>query len=99
MDNQEEKGIVEHTFFGALTRPAMTAGVTIEMFVLNAMIAVMALIGTGNLLYALIFIPMHLVSVGVCKYDPWMFSVLWKSLDIPRGKNAQLWGVKCYEPD
>lgn len=99
MDERAEYGINTHKVFGALTRPAMTAGVTFEMFIINAMVSVLALISTGNLLYALIFIPVHLVSVAVCQYDPWLFSVLWKYMDIPKGRNNHLWGVKCYEPD
>jgi type IV secretion system protein VirB3 len=94
-----DEGIYEHMVFGALARPAMTMGVTLEFFLINAMISIFALIATSNLLYALIGLPIHLVGVAISKYDPCFFSIYWKYIDLPFASNFKLWGVKCYEPD
>ena len=98
-ESLKDQGLDEHLLFGALSRPAMTAGVTYEMFIFNAMVAIAALIVTGNLLYALLFIPFHVVGVAICKFDPWLITIFWKALSLPICRNKSIWGVKCYEPD
>lgn len=84
--------------FGALTRPAMTGGVTFEYHGLNLMVSVASFILLGNLLYGLIFIPIHVFGWMVCRYDNQFFSVAYKSFFMPNHPNKSIWGVRAYEP-
>lgn len=84
--------------FGALTRPAMTAGVTFEFHGLNLMVSVASFILLSNLLYGLIFIPIHAFGWMVCRYDNQFFSVAYKSFFMPHHLNKAIWGVRAYEP-
>ena len=85
--------------FGALTRPAMTAGVTFEYHGLNLMVSVCAFIALGSLLYGLIFIPLHVFGWLVCRYDTHFFTLVYKRFFLlPRMPNQAFWGVRAYEP-
>ena len=84
--------------FGALTRPAMTAGVTFEFHGLNLMISVISFILLDNLLYGLIFIPIHAFGWMVCRYDNQFFAVAYKNFFMPNNPNKSIWGVRTYEP-
>lgn len=85
--------------FGALTRPAMTAGVTLEYHILNLVISMCAFIGFGNILYGLMFFPLHIFGWAVCKYDGHFFSVAYKRFFLlPQMPNRKIWGVRTYEP-
>lgn len=88
-----------HLVFGALTRPAMTAGVTFEYHGLNLMLSVCLFIAMGNLLYGLIFIPLHAFGWLVCHYDTHFFSIMYRRiLLLPSMPNQSIWGVRVYEP-
>ena len=84
--------------FGALTRPAMTAGVTFDYYIINLTISAVSFILLGSLLYGLIFIPIHLFGVLVCRYDNQFFSVASKAFFMPTIPNKSIWGVRAYEP-
>lgn len=84
--------------FGALTRPAMTAGVTFEYHGLNLMVSVISFIVLGNVLYGLIFIPLHAFGWMVCRYDNQFFSVAYTNFFMPNMPNQSIWGVRAYEP-
>ena len=87
-----------HPIFGALTRPAMTAGVTFEYHALNVMLSMTFFIGL-NPLYGLIVIPLHAFGWIVCREDPRFFSIAAnRLLNIPNSPNQFIWGVRCYEP-
>lgn len=92
------QSIKTNTIFGALTRPAMTAGVTLEYHSLNLMISVITFILLDNLLYGLIFIPIHVFGWLVCRYDNQFFSVVAKAFSMPNIPNKSIWGVRAYEP-
>lgn len=88
-----------HPLFNALTRPAMSGGVTLEFHGLNLMLSVCAFIALNNLLYGLIFIPLHAFGWCVCRNDPAFFSLLSKRIShLPLMPNKPFWGVRCYEP-
>lgn len=87
-----------HTVFGALTRPAMTAGVTLEYHGFNLMVSVCAFIAMGNLLYGLVFIPFHVFGWMVCRHDARWFATVMKWLKLPSMPNQSYWGVRSYEP-
>ncbi len=93
------EGIDMHPVFGALTRPAMTAGVTFEYHGLNLMVSMTAFIGLGNPLYGLIFVPIHAVGWLVCREEPRFFTMMYNRIkNIPNSPNQIIWGVRCYEP-
>ena len=84
--------------FLALTRPAMTGGVPFEYHSFNLVLSVCAFIALGNLLYGLIFIPIHIFGWLVCRSDDCFFHVLFTRLLIPSLPNQSIWGVRVYEP-
>ena len=95
--NQVE--IDTHTLFAALTRPAMTMGVTLEYHMLNLMVTVSTFIGAGSLLYLLAFVPVHLFGCAMFRYDIDYFSIRMKGLmHLPQKANKKLWGGSSYEP-
>ena len=84
--------------FGALTRPAMAAGVTFEYHMLNLMISMCVFIGLSPL-YGFIFIPLHIFGWAVCRYDMHFFSICAKRwLGLPHITNTNIWKVRAYEP-
>jgi type IV secretion system protein VirB3 len=87
-----------HTLFAALTRPAMWAGVPMEGHGLNCMLSVSAFIVQGNLLYGLIFFPLHALLWVACRHDPSFFSNLLRWLGLPVMPNQAYWGVRSYAP-
>ena len=94
----KQTSIEINTIFGALTRPAMTAGVTFEYHCINLMVSMLLFIMLDNVLYGLIFFPIHVFGWVVCQYDNQFFSVAAKALSMPNNPNKSLWGVKTYEP-
>lgn len=84
--------------FGALTRPAMTAGVTFEYHGLNLVVSMLCFILLGSMLYGLIFIPLHAFGWMVCRYDNQFFAVAYKKFFMPNMPNQSIWGVRTYEP-
>jgi type IV secretion system protein VirB3 len=96
MSNETELAV--HTLFGALTRPAMTAGVTLEFYGINLMASVCAFIIFSNLLYGLVFIPLHVFGWLVCRHDARLFTIFMKKLQLPTMPNQPYWGVRSYEP-
>ena len=94
----EQNSIETHLVYGALTRPAMTAGVTFEYHALNLMVSVCAFIALGNLVYLGFFIPLHCFGWLVCRKDAAFFSIVFKRINLPVIPNQRLWGVRAYEP-
>ena len=68
----------EPVFIGA-TRPAMKFGVTYIGLLFNAMIVMIVFIITKNLLWLLLFIPIHAICYMACQHDPRFFDIglLW----------------------
>ena len=97
MTDRTEK-IDEHCLFGALTRPAMTAGVTLEYHIFNVMCSMIFFI-VLNPLYGLVFIPLHAFGWIVCREEPRFFSIMTnRVMNLPICLNQSIWGVRCYEP-
>lgn len=95
----DDEALETSTLFGALTRPPMTMGVTLEYHTLNLMLSVISFIGLGSVFYLALFIPLHLFGWAVCSYDPQFFIILQKKLlHLPNLPNQSLWGVRSYEP-
>lgn len=95
---QDKIEITSNPLFGALTRPAMWAGVTFEYHGFNLMVSVCAFIACNNLLYGLIFLPLHAFAWMVCRYDTHFFSVAFMRFKMPNTPNKSIWGVRAYEP-
>lgn len=83
--------------FNALTRPAMTLGVTFEYHIINLTVSVCAFIGLSPL-YGLIFIPLHVFGWLVCRYDIHFFTICAKCHLLPSAPNKTFWKVRAYEP-
>lgn len=84
--------------FGALTRPAMAAGVTYEYHLLNIMGSMCAFIGI-DMVWGLVFIPLHVFGWLICRYDLHFFTLCSKKfLNLPQLPNVRIWGVRAYEP-
>ncbi|HEO1452241.1 TPA: type IV secretion system protein VirB3 [Legionella pneumophila] len=83
--------------YNALTRPAMTAGVTFEYHMLNLIVSMCAFIGFSPL-YGIIFIPLHVFGWLVCRYDTHFFTICAKRFLLPQAPNTSLWRVRAYEP-
>jgi type IV secretion system protein VirB3 len=83
--------------FNALTRPAMTLGVTFEYHIINLVVSMCAFIGISPL-YGLIFIPLHVFGWLVCRYDIHFFTICTKCYLLPHNPNKTLWKVRAYEP-
>lgn len=94
----QEREMTINQVFRALTRPALTGGVTLEVFGINLIIALSLLIATGNVLYGLIYLPLHLIGWQICRFDPHFFKVLYVKFSLPNQPNKSLWGVRAYEP-
>ena len=83
--------------FNALTRPAMTAGVTFEYHMINLIVSMCAFIGISPL-YGLIFVPLHIFGWVVCRYDSHFFTLCAKRYALPQVPNAYIWRARAYEP-
>jgi type IV secretion system protein VirB3 len=69
-------GIDVDPLFVGPTRPTTIAGVTWPAFVLNTMATIQVFMWTKNLLWLLMFIPIHGICYLVCRYDPRFFELL-----------------------
>ena len=88
-----------HPVFGALTRPAMYAGVSFDYHMINLSVSVCAFILTHNLLYLLLFLPTHAVGLAVFYYDVHFFTIMktrWFKLS--NQPNQSIWRARSYEP-
>ncbi|QDQ40251.1 hypothetical protein E3226_007500 [Legionella geestiana] len=96
---QEDEALDTSPLFGALTRPSMTMGVTLEYHTINLMVSVITFIALGSVFYLALFVPLHVFGWAVCSYDPQFFSILQKKLlHLPNVPNQSVWGVRSYEP-
>ena len=88
-----------HPVFGALTRPAMYAGVSFDYHMMNLMVSMSAFISMHNLLYGLLFIPIHTVGLAVFYYDVHFFSIMsTRWFKLRNQPNQSIWRARSYEP-
>lgn len=90
--------VVDPLFVGA-TRPAMVMGITYEAFVVIVMVTAVVFIGTGNPLWALLYLPMHVTAYLICQKDPRQFEQfkLWSETK-GRCLNRAHWQAASYSP-
>lgn len=89
---------VDPLFVGA-TRPATVMGITYEVFIVIAMVSATTFIATSNLLYAMVYLPMHAIAYLVCQKDPRQFELL-KLWGETKGRclNRLHWKAASYSP-
>lgn len=69
-------GIDVDPLFVGPTRPTTIAGVTWPAFMLNVIVTIEAFIWTHNLLWLLVFLPIHGICYLICLHDPRTFELL-----------------------
>lgn len=69
-------GITVDTLFVGPTRPTTFWGVTWQAFVLNVIVTMEAFVWTRNLLWLLLFIPLHGICYLICLRDPRQFELI-----------------------
>lgn len=87
-----------NTLFLALTRPAMTMGVTHEYFIVSLLFSLSVFIFANNIFYGLVWIPVHIAGVLMHKKDHQFLKLQFAYAKVPSSKNTKHWGVRCYEP-
>ena len=89
--------LVRHPVHRALTRPQMFAGVTLNYFVINALVTTEAFIILKSLWILPIPLVMHAVGYLACLREPRIFDLwLTKVSKCPRVKNYKRWGCNSY---
>lgn len=85
--------------FVAMTRVPTILGVPYVAFVLELMFASVVNIASGNPLYALLVIPVHLIFYMIAAHDPGIFSEIevW-TRTIGRCLNRSFWGSASFSP-
>lgn len=102
MSSPQNDGLIEDTLFVGLTRPPMIFGVTYTAFVLNSIVSMESFIVSNNLLYLLIFLPIHFVCYAICKNDPRTFDIfmLWaRTKGASFVGSALFWKCSTYSPN
>lgn len=89
---------VDPLFVGA-TRPATVGGITYEAIVVIVMFVGTIYVMSANLLWLLIYAPLHAVAYLICLKDPRAFRLL-LLLGSTKGRcmNRAIWGGASYSP-
>lgn len=89
----EENKEIQRPLFLGMTRPPMVGGVTFTFFILNAVFSIIAFLGSGELPWIFIGIPLHMIGYLICQKDPNQFDV-WsvKLLKCMKCINKKYWG-------
>ena len=76
----------------------MVLGVTMEAFFINIIIALCAFVIAKNIFFSLIWLPLHLTCVVLCRMDTQLFSIILCKTRLVKPNNAGLWKGVSYEP-
>jgi type IV secretion system protein VirB3 len=87
-----------NTLFLALTRPAMQMGVTMDAFYINIIIAFCTFVLTKNIFLGLIWVPLHVLCVFLCRKDVNWFSLFLAKKRLVKSENKNIWKGVSYEP-
>ena len=95
----EEKLIVDPLFKG-LTREAMIKGVTFGYFGAEVFAVAIPYILTKNLFLLLWAIPLHLIGVAICAFNPKLFGEIGKFVEywVRHTATRSLFGGNNYNP-
>ncbi|MES2698320.1 MAG: VirB3 family type IV secretion system protein [Pseudomonadota bacterium] len=89
--------LVRHRVHRALTRPQMFAGVTLNYFVINAIVTTEAFLILKSLWILPIPLVMHAIGYFACLREPRVFDLwLTKVSKCPRVPNFKRWGCNSY---
>ena len=91
-------GLRCNTLFLALTRPSMVMGVTLEAFFVNIIVALCAFILAKNVFFSLIWLPLHMSAVVLCRMDKRFFTIFIGNLRLGKVPNRAFWRGVSYEP-
>jgi type IV secretion system protein VirB3 len=94
---QEEELMISPVFL-ALTRPTMFLGVTAEYLFFCFVVSYGAFALTSHPLFMILWIPLHIFGIIVCRIDANYFRVILKNSECPGTMNKKIWGTKNYEP-
>jgi len=95
------QGVVLDPLFVGVTRPAMALGVTYSALLINGVMTVEMFLLTKNLLWLLIWFPVHGIFLLVCKNEPRFFDLLmlWGRTRGPGlMSNVRYWKSNSYSP-
>jgi type IV secretion system protein VirB3 len=89
--------LVRHRVHRALTRPQMFAGVTLNYFVINALVTTEAFLIVKSLWILPVPLVMHAIGYFACLREPRIFDLwLTKVSKCPRVRNYKRWGCNSY---
>lgn len=71
-----DKGITVDTLFVGPTRPTTFWGVTWQAFLMNVIVTMEAFVWTRNLIWLLLFIPLHGICYLICMREARTFELL-----------------------
>ena len=96
--NDQDEELECDALFRAMTRPAMIMGTTYEALIINLTVSSLCVPILKNGFYMLLVgIPIHLICVGICKFDERAFEIL-KLWFITKGSAlaSSYWGASTY---
>lgn len=87
------------TLYVGMTRPTTVLGVTLPAFLINVMVTGIVFIGTKNIFYLPICVPIHGIAYLIVKSEPRMFELLnlWTKTK-GRNMNRRFWLSSSYSP-
>lgn len=83
--------------FRALTKPATFLGVDYDYFLISGLLVALIFIYVDNFFVLLLFFPLHLVGLILCRMDPHIFRLISTRASIGAVKNKSLWQCQSYE--
>jgi len=91
--------LARQPIYRSLTRPQMFAGVTMNFFIINACLSMIAWLVLDSLWVIPVPIILHIVGYFACLREPRVFD-LWitKVSKCPRVPNFRRWGGNSYAP-
>ena len=89
--------VIQHDILGALSRPLMVLGVTLEYLLLTGMAMLILFILSSSVRWLILYLPLHVLGWLACQYDPCVFMILIKQCDFCYSPNQFLWGCHSYD--
>lgn len=96
---QRNQTLHKDILFVAMTRVPTILGIPYIAFVLELMFASVTNVVSGNPLYALLVLPVHVIFYLIAAHDPGIFSEIemWTKT-IGRCLNRRFWGAASFSP-
>jgi len=94
-------GLIADPVFLAVTRPPMRWGVTYSALLACGLVAIEAFLLTRNLLWLLVYLPLHALAYLACLREPRFFelALLWARTGGPAVfGNLRFWRASSYSP-